>query len=200
MKIGMIFECGPAGADKKVCEYLARQLQPELEIMSVTLDNKPKLISDCGKAAAQLLQDGCDRVLIIWDLYPAWREKKQKPCRRDDRLAIHKSLENSGVTLANTHLICITEELEAWLIADGRAISAVLSTPAHPVSIPDKKKTETLKNPKGYLMKLFKEKAGKPYSDLQHAEKIARQMPDLNKIKRCSSFVRFAAKVMGEIS
>lgn len=61
----MIFECGPAGADKKVCEHLARQLQLELEIMSVTLDNKPRLISDCGRAAAQLLRDGCDRVLII---------------------------------------------------------------------------------------------------------------------------------------
>lgn len=160
MKIGMIFECGPAGADKKVCEHLARQLQPEIEIMSLTLDNKPKLISDCGKAAAKLLQDGCDRILIIWDLYPAWRENKQKPCRKTDRLAIYKSLENSGVPLANTHLICITEELEAWL----------------------------------------KEKAGKPYSDLQHAEKIARQMPDLNKINRCPSFARFAAKVKGEIS
>ncbi|KKJ00382.1 hypothetical protein PROH_12100 [Prochlorothrix hollandica PCC 9006 = CALU 1027] len=193
----MIFECGPAGADKKVCEYLARELQPELEIMSVTLDNKPKLISDCGKAAAQLLQNGCDRVLIIWDLYPAWREKKQKPCRRDDRLAIHKSLEHSGVPLAKTHLICITEELEAWLIADGRAISAVLSTSTHPVSIPDKKKTETVKNPKKYLMKLFKEQTGKPYSDLQHAEKIARQMPDLHKINRCPSFARFAAKIHG---
>ena len=200
MKIGMIFECGPAGADKKVCEYFARQLQPGLEIMSVTLDDKPRLINDCGRAAAQLLRDGCDRVLIIWDLYPAWREKKQKPCRREDRLAIHKSLENAGVPLAKTHLICITAELEAWLIADGRAISAVLSTPAHPVSIPDRKRTETLKNPKGQLMNMFKEKSGKPYSDLQHAEKIARQMPDLNKIKRCSSFVRFAAKVMGEIS
>ena len=68
----MIFECGPAGADKKVCEYLARQLQPQLEIISVTLDNKPKLIHNCGRSAAQLLKAGCDRVLIIWDLYPAW--------------------------------------------------------------------------------------------------------------------------------
>lgn len=79
MKIGMIFECGPEGADKKVCEHFARQLEPELEIISITLDNKPKLISECGRAASQLLKDGCDRVLIIWDLYPAWREKKKKP-------------------------------------------------------------------------------------------------------------------------
>jgi Domain of unknown function (DUF4276) len=199
LKIGMIFECGPAGADKKVCEYLARQLQPEIEIMSVTLDNKPKLIGDCGRAAAQLLQDGCDRVLIIWDLYPAWREKKQKPCRREDRLAIHKSLENEGVPLANTHLICITEELEAWLIADGRAVSAILSTPEHPVTIKDTKNSERKANPKKYLNQLFRQHKGKPYSDLQHAEKIAQLMPDLNKINRCSSFMRFADKLTGGI-
>ena len=200
MKIGMIFECGPQGADKKVCEYLARQLQPDIEIIGVTLDNKPNLIASCGQAAAQLLNEGCERVLIIWDLYPAWREKGQKPCRREDREAIHKSIENAGVPLSSVHLICITEELEAWLIADGRAISAVLSTPAHPISIPDKKRTESIKNPKGDLMKLFKEKSGRPYSDLQHAEKIAKKMPDLSKINRCPSFSRFASKVKGETS
>lgn len=199
MKIGMIFECGPEGADKKVCEHFARQLQLELEIISITLDNKPKLISECGRAASQLLKDGCDRVLIIWDLYPAWREKNQKPCRKNDRLEIQKCLEHYEVNSSQVHLICITEELEAWLITDGHAISAVLSTPAHPVSIPDNKKTETVKNPKKYLMKLFKEKTGRLYSNLQHAEKIARQITDLKKIKRCPSFARLVAKIQGDI-
>ena len=199
MKIGMIFECGPAGADKKVCEYLARQLQPGLEIISVTLNNKPNLINDCGKAAAKLIQDGCDRVLIIWDLYPAWREKKQKPCRRDDRLEIHASLTNAGVALTHIHLICITEELEAWLIADGRAVSEILSTPQHRVKIKDTKNSERKTNPKKYLNQLFKQHKGQPYSDLQHAEKIVQKMPDLNKINRCPSFIRFARKVRGEI-
>lgn len=63
MKIGMIFECGPDGADKKVCEHLARMIEPDITISSVTLDNKPNLISECGIAAAQLLLDGCDRVI-----------------------------------------------------------------------------------------------------------------------------------------
>ena len=70
MKVGMIFECGPDGADKKVCEHLARMLQPDIEISSVTLDNKPNLLSGCGATAAQLLEDGCDRIIVIWDLHP----------------------------------------------------------------------------------------------------------------------------------
>jgi hypothetical protein len=48
MKVGMIFECGPDGADKKVCEHLAYQLDPDIEISSVTLTNKPGLVENCG--------------------------------------------------------------------------------------------------------------------------------------------------------
>ncbi|NER50235.1 MAG: hypothetical protein F6J92_26880 [Symploca sp. SIO1A3] len=95
MKIGMIFECGPDGADKSVCEHLVRMLNPDIEIApSVTLGNKPNLLSECGIFAAQLLADGCDRIVIIWDLYPAWREKGQRPCRKEDCEMIKDSLLN----------------------------------------------------------------------------------------------------------
>ena len=43
MTIGFIFECGPQGADKQVCEYLAGQLKPGKKIISQTMDNKLKL-------------------------------------------------------------------------------------------------------------------------------------------------------------
>lgn len=97
MKVGMIFECGPAGADKAVCVSLARLLKPDIAIQSVTLDNKPGLIKECGVAAAQLFSDGCRRVVIVWDLYPPWRESGAKPCRREDRMAIDKALRKAGL-------------------------------------------------------------------------------------------------------
>lgn len=46
MKVGMIFECGPQGLDRKVCEYLALKLKPDLEITSISLDNKRNLVSE----------------------------------------------------------------------------------------------------------------------------------------------------------
>ena len=52
MKVGIIFECGPDGADRKVCEHLAKRIKPDLKIESVTLDNKPKMIRGCGQRAA----------------------------------------------------------------------------------------------------------------------------------------------------
>jgi hypothetical protein len=192
LKIGMIFECGPQGADKKVCEHLARKLQPDIEIISRTLGNKPNLVADCGKAAAQLLKQGCDRIVIIWDLYPAWREKGQKPCRKEDRLAIQNSLTSAGVTSPNVSLICIEPELEEWFLYDSTALSAFLSTPEHPVTI--RKIPNGGTNPKKCLNKIMKEKTGKPYTDLYHAEAIVKEITNLNKLKRCPSFARFAIK------
>ncbi len=197
MKVGMIFECGPAGADKVVCELLACRLAPAIEIMSVTLDNKPKLLDDCGQAAARLFQDGCERVVIVWDLYPPWRKGGVKPCRKDDRQAIARSLKRAKVKSKPVYLVCIEEELETWLIADGRALSTVLSRPAHPAKVRDLKKPEKISGPKTRLTKLFQQHRGQPYTDRFHAKKIVEAMPDLNKIKRCASFVRFAVKATG---
>lgn len=198
MKVGMIFECGPDGADKKVCEHLVRMLDANIEMVSVTLDNKPKLIARCGQAAANLLRVGCERIVIIWDLYPAWREKKQKPCLKEDRDAIFRVLEQAGVNPALVHLVCIEEELEAWLLADGGAISAVLSTRSRKVKIKSRKKTEQIRNPKKHLDRLFREHARRPYVDRVHAKKIVQALPDLKKIIRCASFRRFAIKVTGK--
>jgi hypothetical protein len=197
MRVGLIFECGPAGADKVVCELLARRLKPSIQIASVTLDNKPKLLADCGQATARLLQDGCERVVIVWDLYPPWRSGGAKPCRRTDRQAIAKSLKQAGVKHKLVYLVCIHEELEAWLLADGRALSKVLSRPAHPVRVRDIKKPDQTTKPKTRLIQLFKEKSGKPYSDRVHARLIVEALPDLARIKRCASFVRFAVKATG---
>ncbi len=190
----MIFECGPQGADKKVCEHFAGQIQPTIKIISITLDNKPNLIANCGKAAAQLTKQGCDRVLIIWDLYPAWREKGQKPCRKQDRLAILQSLASAGVASQNVYLICIDPELEEWFLYDLQALSAVLSTPSHPVDI--RKSPSAGTNPKKALTKIFKENTGRLYNDLIHAEAIAKKVSNFNKVsKKCPSFARFIQKL-----
>lgn len=79
LTIGMIFECGPQGADKQVCEYLARHIRPGAQIKSRTLDDKVNLLRDAGRVAAQLLKDGCACVLVVWDLRPAWPDKTVRP-------------------------------------------------------------------------------------------------------------------------
>lgn len=197
MKVGLILECGPEGADKKVCEYIVRHYAPEMKIDSITLDDKRNLVEQCGRAAAQLLQSGCDRVVIVWDLWPAWREKKGKPCRKADRENIKQSLNQAGVQNADVFLVCIEEELEAWLIADGRALSMVLSKPSHQVSIGHRKQVHKVRKPKTELMKIFQQRGGFEYRDLIHAEKIIRALPDFSQLRRCETFARFVLKATG---
>ncbi|MEH2260553.1 hypothetical protein [Nostoc sp.] len=84
---------------------LVRRLQPDIEISSVTLDNKPNLLSKRGQVAALLLNERCDRIIIVWDLYLPWREKKQRPCQKEDCDAIMESLVQAGVTSLDVHLV-----------------------------------------------------------------------------------------------
>lgn len=198
MKIGMIFECGKDGPDLKVCEVLARMLSDGIEISSVTLGNKPGLLQNCGAAARNLLEEGCERILIVWDLFPPWRERGQKPDRERDRAQALQSIEgamNSGREVV--HLICIMAELETWLLADGRALSTVLSTDTRRVRVGDKKNPDRITNPKQHLMRLFKQHTGANYLDHYHAAKIANALPDLSRLIKICSFVRFRERLLG---
>ena len=197
MRVGLILEYGPGGADQQVCETLVKVLRPGLKISSVTLDNKPNLVAKCGEATAALLSEGCERVVIVWDLYPPWRTRGERPCRREDRETIQQSLTEAGVTSPNVYLVCIQEELEAWLIADERALSSVLSRPSYSVRVKRFRHPEAVRNPKARLTDLFRQHLGRSwrYNDRRHAPEITRAMPDLTRLKRCKTFVRFALKV-----
>ena len=87
MKVGFIFECGPEGPDVQVCRHLVNKLDPTIEFIPITLDNKKNLVEECGAVAKALLEE-CEKVIVVWYLYPAWREKGMKPCRHEDRQAI----------------------------------------------------------------------------------------------------------------
>lgn len=195
MKVGMIFESGPQGAERQVCEYLAKRIRPGIVIVPVAHRNKPEMIADCGKDVAQLLRERCHRILIIWDLFPPWRKRGEQPCRKEDRKAILKSLEQAGMRNAPVFLLCIREELEAWLLADGRALSTVLSTEAHPVRVQSERYPDHVTDPKGRLKRIFREKRQGKYNDLVHAIKIIQKLPDLDHLRRSESYRRFEEKL-----
>jgi hypothetical protein len=201
MKIGFIFECGPDGPDVQVCRHLVHKLDSTIQFIPSTLDNKKKLIEDCGPVARALLSE-CEKVIIVWDLYPAWREKGIKPCRHEDREAIFQSLQAENIDLDKVFLVCISEELEAWLLADHRAVKAMLQPLKHPHVVgrisgfPNPDRT---KNPKKRLTKIFTQElgSGRRYVDYRHAIMIAREISNFNNIRRSDSFKRFALKVAG---
>lgn len=195
MKIGLILECTLEGPDQQVCEYLVRRLQPSAEVVSVTLGNKLNLVARCGDTAAQLLRENCQRIIIVWDLYPPWRPRGENPCRHEDREAVFNSLEQAGVTSSDVHLVCIREELEAWLLADNRAISAaLLKLTGRKARIAGVRHAELVRNPKSTLDNIFRQHTHRQYQAHSHAIRIIRELPDFNRIRDCPSFSRFAMK------
>jgi hypothetical protein len=199
MKIGMIFECGPQGADKQVCEYLARKLLPDdNEIVSRTLDNKARLLNEAGRTAKLLLDDGCDRVLIIWDLRPAWPDQRYKPCRYQERQALLGGLRDAGLASAPIFLVCIEQELESWVLADETKLNAFLSSPAHGYDAKQVRHPDRVQQPKASVINHFKMAGRGRYNDVVHALRVVSVAePNWNKLRRSDSFARFEKKLRG---
>jgi len=191
MKIGFIFECPRGGPDQQVIEYLAARLDPDIEIVNrFTNTNKPALIQQCGNQTAALLSQGCERVIIVWDLLPRWRDKNIKPYCKNDVAEVRAALQKANVDDERVRLLCITAELETLLIADERALQKLLHRDSHPANCPYKKNPQRLADPKGDLDSIFRAH-GRVYSPLTDALKIAQAVEDFNRLGVIPSFKRF---------
>jgi len=196
-KIGFIFECGRDGPDVKVCRHLVGLIDSAVEMVIRPMDNVVNLRQYCGPAAKVLLES-CSKVVIVWDLYPPWRDKA--PCLKEDRADIFSSLKSSGVPLSKVDLVCIHEELESWLLADERALRAFIGKQKHPHQagrISKYKKPDSVHNPKAVLSKIFNKELGpnRKYIEYQDAKPIIEGIPDLKKLQGSVSFKRFCHKV-----
>lgn len=153
MRVAIVCEGRPAGEDEQVFEHFARRIAPQAAVKAFPQGTKPELFAKAGDVAKTLFATGYDKVLIIWDILPRWNKPDGEV---QDQQDIQLSLNNAGI---DAHpclfLIAIHKELEAWLLADGSALSAVLSRPAHPVTIKDNKQADKESNPKKKLEKLF---------------------------------------------
>ena len=199
MKIGLILECQKDGPDQKVFEPLVRKIAPpKSSVVSRTLGNKPNVLEKCGAVAAELLADKCDRVIVIWDLWPSW-EQDAPPCRKTDREAAIASLTAAEVDPARVRLLCVEQMLESWILADERALKAQLEAWSHPHKL---KKFTVSKGavldtkPKKLLRRLFRECGCWPYEEADHAHLIAARWPDLSRVKRLETFQRFVRAIV----
>lgn len=191
MKIGILCEGGLQSEDQQVLRALARRIVPSAQVEIHPQGNKPELIANCGSATQALLDSGCCRVLIVWDVQPRWGRPDGA---QQDSQDIRQELDQHG--LANhpcVFLVPIKAELEAWLLADGSALSQVLSRPAHPVRISNTAKVESQTNPKKRLESLF-QRHGKPYVPTTHASQIVASLrPNFGVLGKVPSFRQFGA-------
>jgi hypothetical protein len=177
-------------------------VNPRLEVDGhdvVPLGSKPVMKHSCGAWAKALLQRGCRRVVIVWDLLPAWGEYEGKGCRHDDKEEIRASLGAAGLRSGDPRIgtVCIEKMLEAWLLADERALGKFLGSDPHPVRVPREKNPERVPDPKAALSSRFRSSGSRHrrYVDWEHAIEIARRIPDLARLRRVPSFRYFETKL-----
>ncbi len=155
MRVAIVCEGRLQGEDAQVFEHFAKRIAPQAAVKTFPQGTKPELFSKAGDVVAALFAEGYDRVLIMWDILPRWGRPDGE---QQDAADLQISLAVAGV---GNHpclfRIAIHKELEAWLLADGAALSAVMSRPAHPVAITNTKNAETVANPKKRLEKLFEQ-------------------------------------------
>lgn len=193
MKVGLILEGEP---DKAVCKLLIERLQPGTEVVPLPLGPKQKLIAQCGKVAATLFKTGCDCVIILWDLYPAWGAHGAKPCLKRDREGINKSLTDAAVSSPRVHLVCIHKMLESWLLADERALSEFLSKLKKTrITVPRIKRPEDPIKPKTVLSQIARKYANYQFQAHIDAELIMKEVKDFKRLAQCKSFAYFRLKL-----
>ena len=205
MKVGLIVEGIP---DAQVCEYLAGRIKPNIKVRTLPLGAKPQLLKRCGRIANLLLEEGYDRVVIVWDLYPArWEirskskqkgKAKAKPTCKQDCHTIVNKLQDTGADLNRVYLVCIETMLEIWLLIDIRAINNILSTKTRASGIRKPPHLDRNQDPKSLMINMF-ENVGKTYSDVDDAIRIAKAIPeepdDLKRLKKLDSFLQFARAI-----
>ena len=172
--IGIICEGTLGGEDEQVLRYLVGRICPAgTKVMIRPQAAKPNLIAQCGQVAHALFDSGCDRVLIVWDIFPRWGRPDGV---QQDIADIQVVLDQSGVTHPCLYLVPIKAELEAWLLADGSALSAALSRPAHKAKIGNTKNSEDNTDPKRRLEAVFIQH-GRTYTPKRDAIRIMDNIP-----------------------
>lgn len=199
MKLGLVLECDSGGPDELVLTCMARRLAPDISVECVALGSKEQVFLKGPEAAEQLVTaSGCDLVLIVWDLKPYWEKAKQKTCKAEVAELLPKLGNLSRATAAKIKLLCLTWELETWLIADDRAIKKHLSTDAHKSKFKCRSPLDK-HDAKAFLDGVCKTQRGpsRRYVDVREAIRIAQLIPDTTKIQGIPSYGRFAGLVCG---
>ena len=198
-RVGILVECGRDGLEvhlcRRICVLLREQHGAAFEEQIIPMDNKRRLLEEAATAARGLFEDGFDRVVILWDEEPAWPDRHRPLCWHAEREQLLASLRGAGVDPRAVHPVCIERAFECWLMHDGPLLSRVLSRPTHPVRVKAPANPHRLRNAKGVLMRIFR-KHGQTYVDVTWARRLAANLDDLSRLRRCETFLRFAERVM----
>jgi hypothetical protein len=195
-RLGLVLECAREGADEKVLTCLVRRLAPTTVLAPpACMINKAQLIEKGAGAAKLLLNtDRCNRVFIVWDLKPEWRDQQQRMSYKQELALMRTKLAEAGIQ-ARVDLFCLIQMLETWIIADARAVSAHLSSPTRPFSFRRISDPTAHTDPKALLESHFRQSWRRTYRDYTDAVRIIQKVPDTTRLRRVDTFSNFTSQL-----
>ena len=134
-----------------------------------------KLRKKCHVWSAMLNDSGCDHLFVLHDL----DENNEKQLRQQ----LENSVRDSGFT--NPLIIIPVKEMEAWLLADERALQNTFNLQKCPKTIHN---TEAINNPKEHIRDLIWALGRKRYLNTVHNVRIAEVMT-IASLRKCRSFL-----------
>ncbi len=189
-KVGIIIEAPKDSGDQKVFAWLIEQYCKNIKAIFIGNRNKFELFNDSPDQCENLfIIDNCDEVLIIYDLKPRF-DTRSSQSSTDFKDSLSEKLLSKGLDMEKISIICITQMLETWLIADENAVRNY-KIKKHKLSAPQPTFNggkKQLNNPKP---KDLIEDYLSSYNPTTAALEIIKEA-DLNLIaRRCESFVEF---------
>lgn len=175
IKVGIIAE---DNSDVESFRILLRKINPArvFSIKRFVGNGSGKIKRKCKDWAVQLKRMGCQCLLVVHDL------------DRKDVIKLRYELVTAiNPSPINDHIILIpSEELEAWLLCDAKALRYVFSLKRLP-NVPSN--PEQIRDPKGYLRDLIWRLSNKTrhYINTVHNPQIIEQA-EVKSLRRCSEF------------
>jgi hypothetical protein len=207
MKIGFVVECSPKGPDDRVMRAIMKVFRPTDTLMVSPMLNKGKLLAEAPDEVFKLLKGGCDRVFVTWDWHPLearWKNtvpKRWRPgvCRQEAH-ELRQKLDAKNISADKAILTVVTQELEAWALADHEAIREIIARRRNR-SVEGVRRTakpELHPNPERHLENMFRKFNVElvKHSDVPAILEYATRSR-FKRLKSCPSFVRLVEKLTG---
>ncbi len=105
-RVAILVECGRDGLEvhmcRRICTLLRDQYQALFEEEIVPMDNKSRVLDDCAAVARNLLAEGFDRVVILWDEEPAWPDQHETLCWHHEKEHLLNSMRGTPESSVNS--------------------------------------------------------------------------------------------------
>jgi hypothetical protein len=205
MKLGLIVESTDRGLEALVCprilELLALETRTKIDLDLVTMTNKILLLHDAVERVRNLLDQGCERIVILWDENPPWTPEKDigdKRCWHHERDHLLANLRDARIDRRRVRLVCIEREFETWLLHDHQLLAEVISQGPHRAKVKALKDPVRIDDPKAALMSLFHKNKARFNPDVV-VFKVRKLLSNLDRLKDCDTFRYFVQEILGNM-